>query len=984
MSSSWNDESTNILLKHLQGKDHIYNRNHPDYKTYNVIRECADLGKLFNPPKTGKDVLDKITSIRNNLIQMRQSIEKYNTSFNFPLNFQKYYFMYVSLFGELPENLYKIVKENFLNEKKEIKKLILDISQEDYMKTKIDNLFIDEFDLNLKGNEFQTGKEFGNVVKMEKDCDMPEIVEIDNENFHLKGEMLPTIINFISDKPFLWDSGHPSFSDTATKKQILENFAASLTPPVAVNLIQNRILYLRSKFFKALKTNNKNKWHLFKDCKFFLKSKNETHKYLSDEEDIKNDSILYKIIQFIKNKPYFYSRKDPKYYDSDFKNNILIDFGKTFSPPFSIRSLKKRITYLRLKFFKFLKDPNKNSSWKWFNDCEFFLSEHKKKFGNTNHKKEIKEKSAKETDPLELLSISETIHETHSGKELFMGKKSDKNVFTKEESFVNNSEKPVNEIGIQCDLYKEIFEEKIKNTMLKNCSCFEEFMKIIENFNPIDKNFEIREDIGLLNENVPLELDRDCTEMEQDELPIFDEEPTITPEVEEYSTDSSDYGLTEIPFPEKPKTSTKKTVDKYKCDQCPKKFNTHKLLDKHFTLFHAQRSLLCSKCGKLNASFRLMQMHENVCNPDENKFCYECKQVFKSKLIYYDHFNLVHDRKNPYKCCCGRSFQKYTKIVLHLNAFHCGSLDSCTLPDYISKEFLETFIESKSNDNTCENVNDDKVERKLKFWCIMCKTNSYNNRAYMAHFDREFHLNAEKLWLEEFNIEGPFECEICDRNMSVFGKISELVKHRHKYHHKCTLASYFEKFEYSDDGEEVLITEPTDYSKINSLCHICKYFFFMGDFQKHFESFEHTNLEKKWLEKLDLSSFECCSIEYKNLLEFLVHKHSKHGEWPINRLLKHIEGKTDEVIPEYLNDRINSKLIYKCSICNYYSCYKVNFVFHMLHHIPEKYIECSCGEKFITRVKLLVHQKRNGCSRNGCKIPRFVLHIDFVVNRNLV
>lgn len=201
---------------------------------------------------------------------------------------------------------------------------------------------------------------------------------------------------------------------------------------------------------------------------------------------------------------------------------------------------------------------------------------------------------------------------------------------------------------------------------------------------------------------------------------------------ENVSDDSSDYGLTEIPFPEKKKKKKKTFLDHitlYECSICKKEFKSHHLFDLHYTKFHSERSQLCSVCGRTNKNFHSLQWHENHCNPNDNPYCYDCKHIFKSKINYYDHFNIKHNKTlSPYVCVCNGKFKKYTKLVTHLNQKQCGTLDMCTIPDYTTKEFIATFLEKKidkEDNNTSTNKTE---EKKLKYWCRICNRNFFNNR----------------------------------------------------------------------------------------------------------------------------------------------------------------------------------------------------------------------------------------------------------------
>ncbi|XP_055374800.1 uncharacterized protein LOC129607673 [Condylostylus longicornis] len=811
------------------------------------------------------------------------------------------------------------------------------------------------------------------------------------------------ILQYIKNKPYLYYENHPLYNDSLLKNKTLKSLGESLNTPTSEIDLTNQINYLKQKFLKTLEQNNIPKWKWFKQCKFFIKdnadlnkkflksdkkgtqiintatqnksaavctpqmdtgdiqqpeliSKEDSQNLLTTQQkqnksdsknsskfsenvtnsdvcknenfELNNDTNMHKFLQFLRENPYFYDSKQEKYTHYTQGKKILKDFAKSLDPPLSDAVLKSKIIYLKLKFLKSIKENN-NPNWKWFKECEFFIRNDEK----------LKKKFES------IVKAENMNHNNKSQNDL-------SNEVIVENVGINR------DIGIQCNLYEELLEENLKSIKLKECECLKEILDIIKSFNPIDKNFSLE---PVTNSDYSNNIEDDTSNLKDEEFLNIDLE-NVFKGLKDSADDSSDYGLEEIPFPKIVHSRKRTKKDNYKCDECPIICTSKHYLARHKEAFHFQHSLLCSKCGKTFPTHRRAQAHEKRCrvSRDENLFCYLCKQLFLSKIVYEDHFNVIHDKKTPYACGCGRTFSRYSKLVHHLNIFHCN-IDLCTIPHYVSKEYLKSFIQGN-----------DVKPIDYQNWCRICKTNSCNRKSYVSHFRKDFHMKAEKKWLEEFGIK-TFQCEICEHNKSLFNDIASLVEHCLQIHRKHIHNDFFEKLENISSNKEILIVPPTDLHNIYSTCHICSRKFFMGYFEDHFNEERHIQLGQKWLQKYNIEEIHCnsCFNSFGNLLDYLLHNYSKHNEVPTNSILKNIVGEQSLENP---GEKLG-KMTYKCLICDSKPLRKGTYIIHMLRHYPEKYIQCSCGEKFHAVPDLKVHQKLSGCVERGSKIPKFKVKI---------
>ncbi|XP_055384669.1 zinc finger and BTB domain-containing protein 41-like [Condylostylus longicornis] len=981
--TTWDNEDFENFIEFLKEREYLYNRNHHDYKIYTVVKECSQFGSSLNPPRTSKEVLDKITAIRKDVRIIKQIVADQSSEYNitdtekFKETALTLKFMYSALFGKNPKAIanldsflgktlkrkstkedeskskkqrkYQTIDEDretntyecieILKDGEEYLEEITDSNQKNYL---IENqvyhdakksFTISDTDTDLMIDSISTIEEsaeqnhesldLGHIeITIDQGIDVFHADKIENEDVFLR------IIDFIQSKPYYYKKDSDLYENIELKEKELYDFGRTFEPPMSSKKLMVMIEDIVKKFHNSIEKPDSEKWNLFNQCKFLLSDtrnnvdnikndikyipKKNTEAKRTIKEDVK---LLFDVVTFIEDNTCFYDEHDEDFYNFSKKADMIDRFKSALQCKYSERDIEKKLEYVQERINK-----QKNNK---FGENFVFVQDSFEKLQN------VEETNMQRKDSLPLINEDNRDPKKKTATHCVA--------------------------SVQCNLYEEHLEQKIRELAAtnRNCNCIGDLLHSL--FQNEEKNVSDAVFSDTFQEACKTELDNSIKEEidEDNQIGNF----LIEVDFPDFSDISSDDGLVEIPFEEFiPQIKPNKLPNgKYSCEECNATFDDYAHLKAHDQI-HGEKSLVCYKCGKVNKYYRKLRLHENNCNPEGNKNCYECNVIFKNHLNYYDHQNQYHTKSNPYICVCRQAFTSYNKIITHLNRSDCGAIDDCVLPEYVTKHFVKGFLEQKYEDED-EFV---KTMEKTKFWCKICKRNYVRNDVYTKHFTRQFHLNAEREWLKNFNIEKIFACDYCNNGdePTTFKNLHQLVVHRHAAHHKCTLKDFFEEMENIASSEKPLEL-PFEISLVSLVCRICDSKYDMNLYAKHFRSKEHQKHERSWLINHNIKLFACdiCSEEFDRLIAYLEHKHEFHLEWPTNKLLKEIEGIDIELI---------GKKYYKyyCSICDYKTNNRRFYANHILIH--GSHYKCACGKTYKTHEKFTSHRLYTKCSNNGC------------------
>ncbi|XP_055390467.1 uncharacterized protein LOC129619304 [Condylostylus longicornis] len=89
----------------------------------------------------------------------------------------------------------------------------------------------------------------------------------------------------------------------------------------------------------------------------------------------KNDEIILKIINFLKEKPYFYDESNPLFYDAFKKSTEKNHLARSFDPPLTVAVISAKIRYIISKVIDNyeLNKNDKKAKWKYFKETKFMI-----------------------------------------------------------------------------------------------------------------------------------------------------------------------------------------------------------------------------------------------------------------------------------------------------------------------------------------------------------------------------------------------------------------------------------------------------------------------------------------------------------------------------------------------------------------------------------------------------------------------------------
>ncbi|XP_017858044.1 PREDICTED: zinc finger protein 771 [Drosophila arizonae] len=286
------------------------------------------------------------------------------------------------------------------------------------------------------------------------------------------------------------------------------------------------------------------------------------------------------------------------------------------------------------------------------------------------------------------------------------------------------------------------------NFIVKNSDCEE------EEFQAIDLELDIENEI-IINEEVPeADLDDDETKQTADEIEIFREDKDVLSEFEDQMDGTIEYLISDA---EDQDSSGDYTVN-IQCPSCPEQFSSRRAYNAHTKREHFP-GYVCDQCGKTLQSYSgfigHLQNHEPVkqfeCPHCGERFsrkfrlkhhmawhtgetpyqCEVCSKRFVHKVALYKH-KMIHDSESKRLECQVCGFKTRTKAHLERHTrSHTGAKPfACPVCNKRFSQMYNMKAHLREHENPGSN-------RHRRFHCPKCTHTFINEQNYLSHCQRD-------------------------------------------------------------------------------------------------------------------------------------------------------------------------------------------------------------------------------------------------------